>query len=96
MLFKDGFLPPIVPYPFHGAGEVAVHASVCVHGGEGVCVHGVCPPWQLVEGRGRWAQRGGCEGQDTQPSTHKKEEKLRYSAVGIFINTLDCLHQVQV
>lgn len=42
-----GLLPPsqspTVPCHVHVAEEGAVHASVCGHGGGGVCARGACP-----------------------------------------------------
>lgn len=57
---------PTGPCLDHEAGEGAERA--CGRGGEGVCARGVCPALLPVEGRGRWVQRGECEGRDNLPS----------------------------
>lgn len=69
---KTGLLPPSqsprVPCHVHVAVEDAVRASVCGRGGGGACARGVSPASQPVEGTGRWAPRGGCEGRGNLPS----------------------------
>lgn len=65
---------PTAPCPVREAAEGAARASGCGRDGGDVCVHGVCPPLQPVGGRGRWAPRGGCGGQDSLPSLKEEEE----------------------
>lgn len=74
-----------MPYPVREAGEGAVRASVCGRGGGGVCVRGVCPALPPVGGRGRWAQRGGCEGRGTLPSDRGRRTETNVKS---FISSL--------
>lgn len=80
-----------MPCLLHGAGEVAVCGSVRVYGGGGVCVHGVCPPWQLVVGTWRWAQMGECKDLDTLPSKHQRDEKDKHLILCILVYITLCI-----
>lgn len=64
-----------MPCRVHVAGEGAERASVCEHGGGGVCVRGASPASQPAGDRGRWALREGCEGQGTLPSETRESEQ---------------------
>lgn len=82
-----GLLPPsqspIAPCRVHVDGEGAVCASVCGHGGGGVCARGVFPASQPVGGTGRWAPRGGCEGRGTLPSDPGRKNRGKRHAVSL-------------